>query len=81
MALGNVIGSNIFNILGILGVTAVIRPLDVGPRMVGSDLVWMLAFSAVLFPMMRSRLVISRLEGCLLVGSYGTYLALLVLGG
>lgn len=81
IALGNVIGSNIFNILGILGITALIAPIAVGDAMVGSDMVWMLVFSAMLFPMMRSGHVVSRFEGGFLVASYGTYLTLLVLGG
>jgi cation:H+ antiporter len=80
IALGNVIGSNIFNILGILGITSLIAPIAVSPQMVRSDMVWMLALSAVLFPMMRYKFVVSRLEGALLVAAYGTYLVLLVLG-
>lgn len=81
IALGNVIGSNIFNILGILGATALIQPLAVAPAMLSSDLIWMLGLSLVLLPMMRRGLAISRREGALLVGAYGTYLTLLVLGG
>lgn len=77
IALGNVIGSNIFNLLGILGVTALIRPLPVAPAMLGSDLWWMLGLSLALFPMMRGRAVVSRFEGWLLVLAYGTYLTLL----
>lgn len=77
MALGNVIGSNIFNLLGILGVTALIRPLPVPPAMLGNDLWWMLGLTLALFPMMRSRAVVSRLEGGILVLAYGTYLTLL----
>jgi cation:H+ antiporter len=81
IALGNVIGSNIFNILGILGVTALVQPIAVDAAMVSSDMVWMLVFSAMLFPMMRTRSELSRLEGGFLVLAYGTYLTLLVLGG
>ncbi len=77
IALGNVIGSNIFNVLGILGITALIRPLPVSPEMLGGDLWWMLALSLALFPMMRSRAVVSRVEGALLMLAYGTYLTLL----
>lgn len=80
IALGNVIGSNIFNVLGILGVTALVTPLAVSQAMLVSDLVWMLGLSAVLFPMMRSKQVVNRLEGGLLVAAYGTYVTLLVLG-
>ncbi len=81
IALGNVIGSNIFNVLGILGTTALLRPLAVGEAMVRSDMVWMLVLSAVLFPMMRSKFVVTRAEGGLLAAAYGTYLTLLVFGG
>jgi cation:H+ antiporter len=78
IALGNAIGSNIFNILGILGVTALVRPLDVPPAMLGTDLWWMLGLSFALMPMMRTGAVVSRLEGGLLLAAYGTYLAVLV---
>ena len=81
IALGNVIGSNIFNILGILGVSALVTPLAVSEAMVRSDIVWMLGFSAVLLPMMRHRFTVSRLEGGILAAAYGTYLTLLVLAG
>jgi cation:H+ antiporter len=77
IALGNVIGSNIFNVLGILGVTALVSPLGISPKMLGSDMWWMLGLSFVLFPMMRSRAVVSRTEGAMLLLAYGTYLALL----
>lgn len=77
IALGNVIGSNIFNVLGILGVTALVSPLSISPQMLGSDMWWMLGLSFVLFPMMRSRAVVSRAEGGMLLLAYGTYLALL----
>jgi len=77
IALGNVIGSNIFNVLGILGVTALVSPLTISSQMLGSDMWWMLGLSLVLLPMMRSRAVVSRVEGGLLLLAYGTYLALL----
>lgn len=79
MALGNVIGSNIFNILGILGVSALVSPLVVSPQMLGHDMWWMLGLSFVLFPMMRSRAVVTRLEGGVLLAAYIAYLALLAI--
>jgi cation:H+ antiporter len=81
IALGNVIGSNIFNILGIVGITALVRPLPVSPAMLGSDIWWMLATSLVLLPMMRSRLMVGRREGAVLLGAYVVYTTLLVTGG
>jgi cation:H+ antiporter len=78
IALANVIGSNIFNILGILGVAALVRPVSVAPALVTSDMWWMLAFSLVLLPMMLRGMRISRREGATLLAGYGVYLWLLV---
>jgi cation:H+ antiporter len=47
---------------------------------VSSDLWWMLGLSLALFPMMRTRFVIGRLEGFTLLAAYGTYLTLLAFG-
>lgn len=79
IALGNVIGSNIFNILGILGVAALITPLAIAPAILDNDLLWMLGITFVLLPMMWSQTVVTRLQGGLLVLIYGTYVALLAL--
>ena len=79
IALGNVIGSNIFNVLGILGTAALITPLAIAPAILDSDLWWMLGITFVLFPMMWTRMVVSRLQGGLLVLIYGTYVTLLAL--
>lgn len=80
IALGNVIGSNIFNVLGILGVASLITPIAVAPQIVASDLVWMLGLSLALFPMMRTGFRVGRLEGTALLIAYGTYLTLLAFG-
>ncbi len=80
IALANIIGSNIFNVLGILGITALVRPVPVAPAIVASDMWWMLAFSLVLLPMMARAMRISRAEGALLLGGYAVYLGLLLRG-
>ena len=72
--------SNLLNIAGILGLAALIAPTAVHPAILGGDLRWMLALSALLLPIMWWRATVSRLEGGLLLGLYGTYLALLVFG-
>lgn len=81
IAIGNVIGSNIMNILAILGVTALVAPLTVAAQMVSSDLWWMLGFTLILYPMMRTGHVLGRRDGAVLVGGYVTYLTLLILAG
>lgn len=77
IALANVIGSNIFNIAGILGVVALITPQRVHPVIVASDVWWMVGIALLLFPVMRSGMRIGRREGALLLAVYGVYLVML----
>lgn len=73
IAVGNVVGSNAFNLLGILGVAALARPIargSVGPV----DFGVMLGFALLMLPVMRTGYRISRLEGGFLVAGYLGYL-------
>jgi cation:H+ antiporter len=75
IAVGNVIGSNIFNILAVLGVTGVIKPIDVDPGVLWVELpaVVMLSFLVLLVclsPMTKGEFRIRRWEGALLLGTY-----------
>lgn len=73
IAIGNVVGSNIFNILSILGITAIIIPISsAGISYV--DLGIMLIAAIVLFPLSRSGFSITRLEGAILVVGYVIYI-------
>jgi cation:H+ antiporter len=74
IAIGNVIGSNLFNILGVLGVSALVTPLPVQSELFVSDAWWMLGVTLLLFPMMLSGLRINRLEGFILLIVYGVYM-------
>ena len=79
VALGNVLGSNIFNILGILGITALVQPLAVPAEIVRLD-IWVLVASTVMllvFAMTGWR--VGRREGAVMVASYGAYLGWLLL--
>ncbi len=68
IAIGNVVGSNIFNVLGILGLTAVIQPLEMG-AITWLDLGAMLSLACVLGVLLLKRRQLGRLEGaCLLTG-------------
>lgn len=78
IAIGNILGSNIFNLLAILGITATILPIQVPTESVRIDVWWMLATSFVLLPLMRTRMRIGRREGLVLVGSYAIYLYFLL---
>lgn len=80
MAIGNVIGSNLFNILGILGLSGVIAPVPVPPEIVSSDCRWMMAVTLLLLPVMFTGLRVNRWEGGLLLVIYGAYLGVLLSG-
>jgi cation:H+ antiporter len=72
IALGNIIGSNIFNILGILGAAALVRPMTgEGIRM--SDLFVAIGFAAALLPILWSGRRMQRWEGALLLAGYVGY--------
>ena len=74
VAVGNVIGSNIFNILGILGITALVAPLPVPASFLHFDLWIMLAAALVIVPIILARGAITRLTGILFTLAYGAYL-------
>lgn len=78
IALGNVIGSNLFNILVILGITSLISPLPVQADLANYDCWWMLGVTLLLFPFLITRLRVARLEGAILVAVYAVYLGLLL---
>jgi cation:H+ antiporter len=78
VAIGNVIGSNLFNILGTLGLTAMFVPLPVQPALVNSDCTWMMGVTLLLFPIMFTGHRVNRWEGAALMLTYAGYLALLL---
>jgi cation:H+ antiporter len=78
IAIGNVIGSNLFNILGILGASALISPLSVHASIAAVDNGWMMGVTLLLFPLMFTRLRIDRWEGGLLLLVYVVYTAALL---
>lgn len=73
IAIGNIVGSNIFNVLGILGVTAVITPVPVAARFLTFDLTIMVAASLVLTALLLTRPVIGRGVGLASLVCYGVY--------
>ncbi|MEQ9347689.1 MAG: calcium/sodium antiporter [Thalassospira sp.] len=72
IAIGNIVGSNIFNILGILGLTAIVTPVPVAQRFVTFDLPVMIAVTLVLTVLLR-RAEISRVTGGVMLVAYGAY--------
>ena len=73
VALGNVIGSNMFNLLAIMGIASFFGPLEIAPRFLYSDLWIMLASSAVLALFVFYKVNLSRLWGALFLAAYVAY--------
>lgn len=78
IAVANVVGSNIFNLLAIGGGTALVAPLVVNQTVLERDLPWMLGFSLLLFPLMKSSFLVTRKEGALLLVGFIAYMGLLL---
>ncbi|MBN1515567.1 calcium/sodium antiporter [Candidatus Sumerlaeota bacterium] len=78
IAIANIIGSNIFNILSIVGTSALISPID-GTGISVIDSLVMLAVSLMLLPLLRSGYNLGRIEGFCLLAGYIAYLAYLIL--
>jgi cation:H+ antiporter len=76
IAIGHLIGSNVFNTLGAIGLTAALFPLRVNPAL-GVDLLAMAAASALLLPMLATHWRLTRPRGALLLLSYAGYLVFL----
>jgi cation:H+ antiporter len=78
LSVGNIVGSNIFNVLAIVGISASIAGVSVNPN-IFIDYAVMIAFSLVLIPIMRTGFVIRRIEGFGLIAAYSVYLLALLL--
>ena len=76
LSVGNIVGSNIFNILAILGISSIITGIAVHQQAV-LDIVIMIVFSLALLPIMKTGLTISKKEGFALVASYIVYVTFL----
>lgn len=82
IAIGNVIGSNMFNLLAVLGLPGLIHPTALAPEVLSRDFVFMIGLSIALFAMaygFRGDGRVNRLEGVLLLGGYAAWLYVLYL--
>ncbi|MFT5336034.1 MAG: cation:H+ antiporter [Luteibaculaceae bacterium] len=73
ISIGNLIGSNIFNICVVLGITSLVHPVELAESVVTSDLMWMLGFTFIILPFMLTGKKISRWEGVILAAGYVSY--------
>ena len=77
IAIGNVVGSNIFNILGILGLTAAISPVPVAPQMVTFDIPVMVAVTVAIAALLAFTRRVPQWAGLVLLAAYGWYCTVL----
>ena len=76
LSIGNLIGSNIFNVLAVLGITSIVKPIAVlDESLVTNDIWWMLGISVLLYPLifLFKKNHFGRVEGVVLVMVYTTY--------
>jgi len=81
ISLGNLIGSNVFNLLGIIGISSMVLPIHVDRAAFTLDIVAMLAISMALYPLMRIGDRIGRWQGLILVAAYVIFVVLVLQRG
>ena len=83
ISIGNLIGSNIFNLLAVLGITSIIAPVNViDMGLVYNDIWWMLGISLLILPLVFifKRNILSRIEGLILLTVYFMFIYPLISG-
>jgi len=78
MIIGNIIGSNVFNILGVLGLTGFIRATEIDTNALWRDFPVMFAFTLVMFIFAMTKGRFSRIEGGIMLGGYLAYIGYLI---
>jgi cation:H+ antiporter len=81
IAVGNIVGSNLFNVMGVLGLAGIVAPagIDISSAVIRFDIPVMIAVSIACLPLFFTGGVISRQEGALLLGYYVAYMLYLIL--
>lgn len=79
MAVGNIVGSTIYNILAILGISSMVAPIRVGPAALAFDIPVMMTVALACLPIFLTSYKISRLEGGLFLACYVAYTGFLLL--
>jgi len=82
LLIGNIIGSNIFNIGSVIGITAIIHPinvLDSGISLMLSDILWMIGFAAIILPLalLPKKFKLTKYKGLFLFVAYSIFIGLI----
>lgn len=78
ISIGNLIGSNIFDMLGVMGITAIIAPINnIDQGLIQSDLLWMISIAFLILPLIfiNKKFVFGRIEGIILIGAYIAFIS------
>lgn len=81
ISVGNLIGSNTFNILAILGITSLVKEIPVGLDVLNGDMLWMMGIAALVLPFMLISKKINRLQGVILLSIYVAYIYFVLISG
>lgn len=79
IALGNLIGSNIFNIFAVIGLTAMLKPIEVSETALNFDMIWMIGIAVLMMFILLIGKKIGRLKGAILILSYCAYVGVIIL--
>ena len=79
ISIGNLIGSNIFNILVVIGTTSIITPIPVERAVLEYDMLWVIGIALLLVVMITFGSKIGRLKGAILLSTYIAYIALIIM--
>ena len=78
ISIGNLIGSNIFDMLGVMGITAIIAPIDnIDQGLIQSDFLWMVSIAFLILPLIfiNKKFVFGRIEGIILIAAYIAFIS------
>jgi len=78
ISIGNLIGSNIFNILAIIGITALVEPIKVLPEILSNEMYWFLGVSLLVAPILFFGAKISRIKGIIILLLYSLFISQLI---
>ena len=82
LSIGNLIGSNIFNLLVVIGITSTVLPIEqIDSKIIFNDMVWVILFSAIIFPLayLKRKNVLTRKKGIILLTLYLIFIIPLLL--
>ncbi|HKK38277.1 MAG TPA: calcium/sodium antiporter [Cryomorphaceae bacterium] len=79
ISLGNIVGSNLFNLFAIIGITSIVTPVRVATEILSNDIFWMLGTSFIILPLALIRNRLGRIDGLIFISTYILFVYLLLI--